>query len=631
MKYIIIAIGVLFCANLTAQKKFKDYSISKRQDPASLLSQAQQLSDNSPTQAIKIIEQIVENKKDKSTYGLLDEAYYLLGKIYEDIDQNDLAIQRYNEALTYTSKGDENQKALIHYRLGVIALKKEQSKVANSNFDKCLLYSDNSQQIYLCETGKIDVLILDNQNESALSELAKLKEKSGKDSLQLVRLKSRTAQVYTQMNDFENAAVSIQEIYDNIPQNTALDDEDISQLTKTQDKLFQNINMTNTQQIEIQNSIRYKNQNVKGNIARENFRLSNAYEKENDVVGVTKALETSKKYIDVSTESNLVADIYKKSYEYNLKQGKATAALDDLEKYVTAKEQSIIELENGLKEEVEIVKTQKSLDLSQSDIKLQEKENDLMKSQLTTQKIVIGLLSLLVLGSLIFFYFLNRNIKAKKRANQLLELKSLRTQMNPHFIFNALNSVNNFIAKNDEKSANKYLSEFSLLMRMVLDYSKQDFITLREEIELNELYLKLEHFRFRDKFDYTFDANIDGHELDIEVPPMLIQPFIENAVWHGLRYREDKGKLSVSFSKEVDNITVIITDNGIGREKSKALKTKNQKNHKSTGLNNVTNRLAVLNSTYNKNFSVEITDKDSTHKNVGTIARIVLPITPSNQ
>jgi len=631
MKYIIIAIGVLFCANLTAQKKFKDYSISKRQDPASLLSQAQQLSDNSPTQAIKIIEQIVANKKDKSTYGLLDEAYYLLGKIYEDIDQNDLAIQRYNEALTYTSKGDENQKALIHYRLGVIALKKEKSKVANSNFDKCLLYSDNSQQIYLCETGKIDVLILDNQNESALSELAKLKEKSGKDSLQLVRLKSRTAQVYTQMNDFENAAVSIQEIYDNIPQNTALDDEDISQLTKTQDKLFQNINMTNTQQIEIQNSIRYKNQNVKGNIARENFRLSNAYEKENDVVGVTKALETSKKYIDVSTESNLVADIYKKSYEYNLKQGKATAALDDLEKYVTAKEQSIIELENGLKEEVEIVKTQKSLDLSQSDIKLQEKENDLMKSQLTTQKIVIGLLSLLVLGSLIFFYFLNRNIKAKKRANQLLELKSLRTQMNPHFIFNALNSVNNFIAKNDEKSANKYLSEFSLLMRMVLDYSKQDFITLREEIELNELYLKLEHFRFRDKFDYTFDANIDGHELDIEVPPMLIQPFIENAVWHGLRYREDKGKLSVSFSKEVDNITVIITDNGIGREKSKALKTKNQKNHKSTGLNNVTNRLAVLNSTYNKNFSVEITDKDSTHKNVGTIARIVLPITPSNQ
>jgi len=631
MKYIIIAIGVLFCANLTAQKKFKDYSISKRQDPASLLSQAQQLSDNSPTQAIKIIEQIVANKKDKSTYGLLDEAYYLLGKIYEDIDQNDLAIQRYNEALTYTSKGDENQKALIHYRLGVIALKKEKSKVANSNFDKCLLYSDNSQQIYLCETGKIDVLILDNQNESALSELAKLKEKSGKDSLQLVRLKSRTAQVYTQMNDFENAAVSIQEIYDNIPQNTALDDEDISQLTKTQDKLFQNINMTNTQQIEIQNSIRYKNQNVKGNIARENFRLSNAYEKENDVVGVTKALETSKKYIDVSTESNLVADIYKKSYEYNLKQGKATAALDDLEKYVTAKEQSIIELENGLKEEVEIVKTQKSLDLSQSDIKLQEKENDLMKSQLTTQKIVIGLLSLLVLGSLIFFYFLNRNIKAKKRANQLLELKSLRTQMNPHFIFNALNSVNNFIAKNDEKSANKYLSEFSLLMRMVLDYSKQDFITLREEIELNELYLKLEHFRFRDKFDYTFDANIDGHELDIEVPPMLIQPFIENAVWHGLRYREDKGKLSVSFSKEVDNITVIITDNGIGREKSKALKTKNQKNHKSTGLNNVTNRLAVLNSTYNKNFSVEITDKDSTHENVGTIARIVLPITPSNQ
>lgn len=631
VQYIIIVIGLFFSVSLMGQKKFKDFSKSKRQTPASMLAQAQQLSDNSPTQAIKIIEQIVANKNDKTTYGLLDEAYSLLGKIYEDIDQNDLAKQRYNEALTYTSKGDEDQKALIHYRLGVIAIKEEQSKIADLNFVKCLSFSNNSQLIYRCETGKIDVLILDNQNESALSELSKLKATYGKDSLQLIQLKSRTAQVYAQMDDFENAAISIQEIYDFIPQNAVLADEDISQLTKTQDKLFQNINMTNSQQIEIQSNFKYKDQNVNGNIARENFRLSNAYEEENDLAGVTKALETSKKYINVSTESNLVADIYKKSYTYNIKQGKANAAYSDLEKYVTAKEQSIIELENSLKEEVEIVKNQKSFDLSQSDIKLQEKENDLMKSQLTTQKIVIGLLSLLVLASLIFFYFLNRNIKAKKRANQLLELKSLRTQMNPHFIFNALNSVNNFIAKNDEKSANKYLSEFSHLMRMVLDYSKKDFITLREEIELNELYLKLEHFRFRDKFDYNFETHIDGHELDVEVPPMLIQPFIENAVWHGLRYLKDKGKLTVLFTKVSDNIIVTISDNGIGRAKSQALKTENQKNHKSTGLNNVTNRLAVLNSTYNKNFSVEITDKDSTHNNVGTIAKIVLPITPSNQ
>ena len=110
---------------------------------------------------------------------------------------------------------------------------------------------------------------------------------------------------------------------------------------------------------------------------------------------------------------------------------------------------------------------------------------------------------------------------------------------------------------------------------------------------------------------------------------MLIQPFIENAVWHGLRYREDMGNLTVSFSKEHNNIVVIITDNGIGREKSKSLKTENQKKHKRTGLNNVTNRLAVL--TYNKNFSVEISDSNQSEEYVGTVARIIIPITSINQ
>ena len=631
VQYILVVVGVLISASLMGQKKSKVFFESSRQSPYEMLTIAQQLKDKSPTQSIKIIEQLVANKKDKATYGLLDEAYFLLGEIYEDINQDELAKQRYDEALSYTSKSDEDQKAIIYYRLGLIALKEKIGNLADNHFNKCISYSCDAQQIYRCETGKIDVLILENQNETALNQLARLQSMKVNDSLALVQIEARRSQVYTQMNDFKNAALSIQDIYNTIPKEAVLADYDMEQVTKTQDKLYQNINLTNSKKIEIQNSIEYKDKNFKGNIAKENFRLSKVYEEENDIAGVIKSLGESKKYIDEFAESNLIAEVYKKSYEYNLKIGNADDAFDDLDKYVKAKERSITELENSLKQEVEIVKGQKSIDLSQSDLRLQEKETDLMKSQLTTQKIVIGLLSLLVLASLIFFYFLNRNIKEKKRANQLLELKSLRTQMNPHFIFNALNSVNNFIAKNDEKSANKYLSEFSHLMRMVLDYSKQDFITLREEIELNELYLKLEHFRFRDKFDYTFDIHIDGQELDIEVPPMLIQPFIENAVWHGLRYREDMGNLAVSFSKEFNNIVVIITDNGIGREKSKSLKTKNQKKHKSTGLNNVTKRLAVLNSTYNKNFSVEISDSDQSEDYVGTVARIIIPITSIHQ
>ena len=118
----------------------------------------------------------------------------------------------------------------------------------------------------------------------------------------------------------------------------------------------------------------------------------------------------------------------------------------------------------------------------------------------------------------------------------MLELKSLRAQMNPHFIFNSLNSVNSFISKNDDRSANKYLSQFSRLMRMVLENSKHDFVSLDSEIEILKLYLELEHLRFQDKFDYDFTIGGGVKKDEIEIPPMLIQPFIENSVWHGLRY-----------------------------------------------------------------------------------------------
>jgi len=197
--------------------------------------------------------------------------------------------------------------------------------------------------------------------------------------------------------------------------------------------------------------------------------------------------------------------------------------------------------------------------------------------------------------------------------------------MNPHFIFNALNSVNNFIAKNDEKAANKFLSEFSRLMRKVLDYSQKDFISFEEEIELNELYLKLEHFRFRDKFEYQFEKNTDVNLYDLEVPPMLIQPFIENAVWHGLRYKEGKGHLKISIDEVGNELLVKIQDDGIGRRKSKELKTKNQKIYKSTGLENVSKRVALINEIYGKNYTIEVSDFDKSVEETGTLVEIRIP------
>lgn len=249
-----------------------------------------------------------------------------------------------------------------------------------------------------------------------------------------------------------------------------------------------------------------------------------------------------------------------------------------------------------------------------------EKENDLKKQRY----LLWGLsLALLVFGGLI--YMLIRNIRQKQRANMQIKLQSLRAQMNPHFIFNSLNSVNNFISKNDERSANKYLSDFSRLMRTVLSNSDQDFVSLETEVDTMKIYLELEHFRFGEKFDYQLEIADDIDPEIIRVPPMLIQPYIENAIWHGLRYKEEKGILNVRIFTENDLLYCTVKDNGIGRKKSAALKTDHQKTYQSTGIKNTKERIELLNKMHGTRLNVSILDLEENGSAAGTLVRISVP------
>ena len=248
----------------------------------------------------------------------------------------------------------------------------------------------------------------------------------------------------------------------------------------------------------------------------------------------------------------------------------------------------------------------KIFQVTEEKIKQLEKERAL-KDELITKKnkfnyVLIGsvILMLILLGWIAKALF---SIKTK---NKKIALQSLRREMNPHFIFNSLNSVNQFIAQNNELEANKYLTSYSNLMRNMMETSNKDFITLANELEQIKKYLDLEHLRFQDKFEYeiTIDEKLDADA--ILVPNMLIQPHLENAIWHGLRYRETKGKLKVTFSEENQLIKVSIEDDGIGVEKSKELKTQNQKVHESRGLNNVEERINLLNDLYHQQISYAI-------------------------
>jgi ligand-binding sensor domain-containing protein len=194
------------------------------------------------------------------------------------------------------------------------------------------------------------------------------------------------------------------------------------------------------------------------------------------------------------------------------------------------------------------------------------------------------------------------------------QLSALQTQMNPHFIFNSLNSIKGMILDNEQQKASRYLSKFANMIRTTLDQSKEIFTTVHENIEHLESYLVMEKLRFDDSFTFriTADEHIDKEETLI--PTLMIQPLAENAIWHGLMTTAGRKKLSIHFSQEADSISCTIEDNGIGINRSEQLKQSKRPTHRSVGLSNLRNRIKILNEKYDTGCTLEITDLQDLNK-----------------
>jgi len=351
---------------------------------------------------------------------------------------------------------------------------------------------------------------------------------------------------------------------------------------------------------------------------RQNYKIANAYLAQDKYEEAIPYLEKSIEEADKVEDLTVQKDATRKLSELYRDIGDFDKASESYQNYVEVFDQLYIKKEQEISQAArfskEIALTQSRIaglenekELNQSRYLLAFENQELIEKNVRVQKWIIGSLVLIALLLMFTAFSQFRGMKQQRFANDLLALKSLRTQMNPHFIFNALNSVNSFIASNDERAANRYLSEFSQLMRSVLENSEEDFIPLAKELELLTLYVKLEHFRFKDKFDYNVIVDEQLKLDDFIIPPMLLQPYVENAVWHGLRYKEERGLLEISF-RQVDNETVVITieDDGIGRKKSKLLKTENQKKQNSKGMGNIQKRISILNTMYKDKVDVNV-------------------------
>jgi hypothetical protein len=238
------------------------------------------------------------------------------------------------------------------------------------------------------------------------------------------------------------------------------------------------------------------------------------------------------------------------------------------------------------------------------------------------------LFGLILFVAVYFIYNYNRQIRLKARQQQdELKLESLRGQMNPHFIFNSLNSINYFISQNDRLSANRYIADFSRLIRSILGNLSQEYIPLNKELESLNDYLQLEHLRFNDKFDYEISVDETVNTEDVLVFPGMVQPFIENAIWHGVRGLEDrKGFVKIRFlQSNPDCILAVVEDDGIGRKLAESRKS-NLPGKTSRGIGIVLERLKIINHLRQANFQVIIEDLYSDREETGTRVTVEIPV-----
>jgi LytS/YehU family sensor histidine kinase len=263
------------------------------------------------------------------------------------------------------------------------------------------------------------------------------------------------------------------------------------------------------------------------------------------------------------------------------------------------------------------------------------KELQLLSLRIRNQRLMLyGYTGLFILCIAIGILIVSRaKINAKRRISEMnhkiseITQANLRQQMNPHFIFNTLNSIQYYMYQHDKLATNNYLTKFSSLMRKVLENSQHTSVPLRDELDALNLYLELEKIRFKDKFDYIINIDEEIDTILYKVPTMLIQPYVENSICHGLMPLEGKGLVKIDLELKKDYISCIIEDNGIGRDAAGEKKTKCENNHNSLGTQIVNSRLDLVNTLYGTSLKTIYTDlKNDIGEPEGTRVEIHIPI-----
>ena len=361
----------------------------------------------------------------------------------------------------------------------------------------------------------------------------------------------------------------------------------------------------------------------------------------------SKAVQMYNEALKLARASNYkedVKDIYELLSLVYEQMGRPDLALDYRKKYEVLKDSLInVDYLNQVKEQelkYETEKKDKQIQILAKEKEIGEKE---AQRQSTLNKAYIGgIVFVILLAGLIGYTFFqrvhsqklvatkNEEIREISFRRQLgeLEMKALRAQINPHFLFNCMNSINKMILNGETENASLYLTKFSKLVRLILENAERTNVSLENELSLLESYIQLEELRFKGKIGYKISVDESLEKENTFLPSMVLQPFVENAIWHGLMHKQadEKGIININIREENDRLLCTIEDNGVGRERAQQLREKSVLKNKSMGMKITEERLRLLSQERLEQL-IRVTDlKDALDHALGTRVEINIPL-----
>lgn len=559
-------------------------------------------------------------------------------KIEEAIANQNMGVSQiilgnYDQAITYF---DKSEKILLTLEKN----KKNQETLAKNYGSKGIVFSEQNQYAKALENDFKAVKIYENLN----------------NKIQLSKIYNNIGVIYRSINDEENALQYFLKAYKIQKENNdaalGVSASNIGLIYINQEQLPKAEKFLNEALAEFQ-----KNENPRA-LGELYNNFSHLYFKKNQLEKAKIALQNAEKTFNSIEDKFGLSDTYLFLSKIYLNENNFSSALSYSRKSLSLakelelpetkmnnekllseifeklgnKDSAFVHLKNFDQEKEKLVIEENAKERIKTELNFQYEKNKIEEKELASReklKWFFGLVILGILGISGFLYYRNRaskkNILLQKQLAEF-QHKALHLQMNPHFVFNCLAAISAFVMQNDKEEAVKYLAKFSKLMRLTLDFSKESEIPIDKEIEALQNYLELEQLRFKNKFDFKISKSSEIED-DTVLPTLLLQPYVENAIIHGVAPKEEKGYIEVNF-KQTDNFLICeIIDNGIGIETSKNLKENSVTAHKSMALEISKKRLEAIEALNKKNVAQHIAEiKDENGKSIGTKVVLTLPL-----